>query len=43
MKVKVNGSSIALKEERLGKEKKAEERAIMFMNPCMIDAMSRKY
>ncbi|KAM3332967.1 hypothetical protein ACQJBY_028209 [Aegilops geniculata] len=40
--VKEEEHRLALEEERLAKEKKVNENAIMFMDPSMMDAMARK-
>uniref|UniRef100_R7W2R5 60S ribosomal protein L36a n=1 Tax=Aegilops tauschii TaxID=37682 RepID=R7W2R5_AEGTA len=42
-KLKVEERKLALEEERIRNAKKAEERAIMFMNPNIMDEIARKY
>ncbi|KAE8804801.1 60S ribosomal protein L36a [Hordeum vulgare] len=42
-KLKAEESSVALDEERIRNVKKAEEHAIMFMNPDTMDETARKY
>ena len=41
--VEVEEHRLALKEEGLVKEKKVEERALIFMNPTMMDATAKTY
>ena len=42
-KLKAEECRLALKEERIRDAKKAEDRAIMFMNPTTMDETARKY
>ncbi|KAM0848046.1 hypothetical protein ACQ4PT_054632 [Festuca glaucescens] len=43
VKTRTNERRLALEEERLAKEKKAEERVIMFMDPSTMDSTARIY
>ena len=43
IKCKAEERRLALEEKRFAKGKKADGRAIMFMNPNLMDAMARRY